>query len=259
MVQTVTNWVTYRRGCGVRRPGLYATTDPAGVTIKIQDKELNVPFTALQQCPPPIVEDPSAIGLTPRGVLIKEATWLGRPECWDMLAIIGKEGYPYPADWIMEARNLGVSWRIPTTAPISLLDENSYQIMIHPRGWIDNYDELYKNRIRLEDCPLGHNHHDDDTEPKYSFCAGLYYECVGEGDGNGYRRYQRSFPPDSDPPTFSYRAATLPDGFVPQYKHAIVAIFPFEWEVVADPLDNTHEQAEKLLKDLGKPYTLVSE
>ena len=242
--------VTYNfvRGCGVRAGG-----DLYTVTHVSKWLETSVPFDQFLPCPP-IPINPTEIGLSAQGVLIREGAPYGRPGKWDMWDMIGRSGYPYFADWATEAISIGTSRKIPLTAPISLLNEDSLHILVYPTGYVENFKELYEQRESVRTCPADIEEHDNNEGDKY--CTALDWEIVGE-QTQPFRNITRSFPPGIDPPMFTYEAATMPSGFKPVFLAAVKAVLPIEWEIINDQIEGTHEKACRLMEELGKPYSLV--
>lgn len=146
-----------RRGCGVRQPGgayLAVPLGPGGSPIEhfLLD--------------PPILIDANALGLSAVGVTLVERD----DGATHVLDIVGREHYPTVAEFIDEARRLGVSRRIAKNSDFSRLTPRSRLILIHPHGDVANACEFPTSRR----CPCEVEEH---VEPEFSdMCARLYWD-----------------------------------------------------------------------------------
>src|SRR5262245_36141654 len=116
------------RGCGKRKAGgayLTVDTSPNGSPIEH--------FLVDEPQPINIAE----LGITPRGVHLIERDGVCHAFDW-----VGQDSYPNVADFIEEARRLGVSRRCELP-DYSKLTAESRLILIHARAWIEN-PEAYR-------------------------------------------------------------------------------------------------------------------
>ena len=114
----------------------------------------------------PVPVNPKQLGLSTQGVTLIE-----RQGIWHVVDIIGREHYPCAADFIEEARVLGVSRKIPRTTDFSKLGPRSTLILIHPEGYVKNTAglALHTNPTR---CPCGKDHTPEQP------CAGWHWHVA---------------------------------------------------------------------------------
>ena len=145
-----------RRGCGVRQPGgayLAVPLGPGGSPIEAFLLD------------PPIVMDPVALGLSAVGV-----TMIDRDGVTHVLDIVGREHYATVAEFIDEARRLGVSRRIARTSDFSRISRASRLIVVHAHADIANAPEFEAGSR----CPCEVDEH---LAPGFSdMCARLWWE-----------------------------------------------------------------------------------
>ena len=248
----------YNRGCGISRTAgnVYATSYVS------KWLEQGIPLDYFLICPPWVFEDIGQIGLSDQGVMVREATPYApeRKGLWDLWAVVGSHNYTVP-DYVTEGEAIGFSWKVPITTPLSLLTQDSVQIMVSRLAHINNFEELYDDRQDIRGCPRGIAHHDNNE--KLEMCTALLWEAVGEPSKPSHlsRKYQRSFPPDTNPPTFTYSCARPPDINL-EWKYAAFMWFPItQYEVINDPIESTHEEAIRRLEESGTniPYMLCTE
>lgn len=187
---------------------------------------------------PPVLV-PDGLELPDRGVTLHE-----RDGVWHIIDRVGLAYYPNVADFIEEARRLGVSRRLQSNLDFSKLTEESRLLLIHPRAWIDNWT-AYRPKRNLVGwtpgpyhCPGYPNPFEPHTHGKEidgfpGPCAGIWWEDVSGGEPlQGF----------ADPrivnriiPICQYQARRAPDNVVPQYREAFFASFPIHrLDVVAD-------------------------
>lgn len=145
-----------RRGCGIRQPGgayLAVPLGPGGSPIEhfLID--------------PPILIDPHSLGLSAVGV-----TMIDRDGATHVLDIVGREHYPTVAEFIEEARRLGVSRRIAKTADFSRITQASRLILLHAHAEIANAWDFESSRR----CPCEVAEHM--AEGFSGMCARLWWE-----------------------------------------------------------------------------------
>ena len=245
--------VVPQRGCGFRTAGsIYATA---------KTSLLGAPLEYFTFCPPWVVYDINEIGLAAQGVLIREGTPYGREGVWDLWALVGVSGYPYATDFWKEGSHFGFSWKVPKTSPIKLLTKESRMIFVHSRAYIDNFEELYKKRLALRDCPRDIGHHDENEGVE--MCFSLLFETVDvPAKTSKARKFHREFPVNVVPPVFRYEVGHPPKGFNPEYQAAAFVWSPIDaMEVPEDTVEDTHGAAIRLLKECGTdiPYYVTDE
>lgn len=238
-----------KRGCGTRvAGGIYAECPLSANGRPLEDFLMD----------PPVVIDPTQLGVTPVGVTLVE-----RKGVWHIVDWVGSEHYLNVADFLEEVRRFGMSRRLPRTLDFSKLGPGSRQMLVHSRAHIENHAAYYTDTVTNDRVKCPKNlplHHANPTtgQPPDQMCAGLWWEDVegGEGpwDANDSRSVQRAMP------SFTYNARKRPDGVEPVYKLAIFASFPIaNIAVIRDPKGGTHELAEHLASQAKLPLTLEDE
>lgn len=225
-----------RRACGYRiAGGIYAETKVTGIFFRSPTGSAE----SFNQCvfDPPIPVDLGRLGLRELGVKLVERKTPEGDSVWHVLDVVGATYYPYPADFIAEAKRFGVSRRISREIDFGKLSEQSRLILIHQKAWIENSGEYFAARASGEwDCPKGLANHLNPAAPP-AMCSGLWYEDLGdcrEGD----RRCTRKVA------TVQYAGKARPEGVTPVYRHAMFASFPISnIAVIKDADGGTHETA----------------
>ena len=137
------------RGCGKRKPG--------GVYICTKLSPHGVPMEEYIIDPPEFYE-----GERFRVPIIFEKNGRNHLLFW-----VGKEFYPYPSDFIEEARCFGASKRVPVEFPIQKLSAGSLMFFVHSLAIIKNHGVLpppplcpkkLKSHLSNEKCCLGHSY-----------------------------------------------------------------------------------------------------
>ncbi len=251
------------RGCGTRQRG--------GVYIEIPLSDRGVPFDHFLICPPQPI-DAEAMRLAPRGVTLVEREGVTHVIDW-----IGSAHYPNVADFIAEARHLGISRRIARSIDFGKLSCNSRLLLAHSRAHIVNADAIraaldHEAHDRAEDgfedtgriirasCPQRIPGHIADrrthvTDPATGIvgstgtyrgmCQALYWDDVEGGEAVldpsvPWRTIERTIGETT------YRARRRPDVFEPEYALAIFASFPIGRLAVIDDPDAPEGVAETL-------------
>jgi len=111
----------------------------------------------------PQAVNPAQLGLNAQGVSLIERTGV-----WHIVDLIGAMHYPHPADFIEEARAIGISRKIPRTADFNKLTAQSTLILIHPTGKVTNAAALAGHTQQFS-CPCSKPH--CAAEP----CAGYHW------------------------------------------------------------------------------------
>lgn len=248
----------YNRGCGFSRTAgnVYAASYVS------EWLEKGIPLDYFLICPPWVFEDIGQIGLSDQGVMVREASPYApeRKGLWDLWAVVGSGNYTVP-DYVTEGEAIGFSWKVPITTPLSLLTQDSVQIMVSRLAHVNNFEELSDDRLNIRGCPRGIAHHDKNEG--LEMCTALLWEAVGEPfDAGADRQYDRAFPPKVDPPTFRYPCAAPPANVNLEWEYAAFMWFPItRYEVINDPIESTHEEAVRLLEESGTniPYAVCTE
>lgn len=218
------------RGCGTRvKGGIYwecSFSEDGGAPLEdfLMDPPIRVPEN---------INIP-AIGMTP--VVQNGVTHL--------IDWIGAVHYPNVADFLEEVRYFGVSRRMPSNLPFDRLTKDSRLLLVHGKGWIDNFQEYDVEDSPFE-CPTGKHAPGDLVE----MCVGLWWHDLLNGQELG--PIYRSHFDDSQRvvevklPSLSYVGRRRPDGVTPEYSPAFIASFPCSRIVVVDG-----DKAEDKLKTI---------
>lgn len=146
------------RGCGKRRPGgLYICSELSPFGVPIENLIID----------PPLEHE----GKLARAPIIFEKNGINHLLFW-----VGEEHYPYPSDFIEEARRFGVSKRISISFPIEKLEEGSMMFFIHSKAIIDGYEAL----PQPEYCPKNNTQHLNNAE----HCLGHVYQLAPSTNGS---------------------------------------------------------------------------
>lgn len=254
------------RGCGDRLAG--------GAYLCSGQSEGGVPVEQMLIDPPQRIE-PREFGLTPRGTVLVEKHGVVHVLDW-----VGSDTYPNVADFIEEARRLGVSRRIAKNADFSRLTDDSRLILVHARAWIENAGEYQMARPEDEFwCPRDIETHMSNCYRE--MCAALWWEDVEEGvptrdpaAPNGvlcggmadipglhmHRRRTEGRAVVRQMPAFSYRAFARPEWLLPRYAPAAFASFPITAiEVVRDHAGGTHQETLRRATMARLPVRLEEE
>ena len=136
----------------------------------------------------PQTVNPAQLGLSAQGV-----SFIERQGIWHVVDLIGAVHYPHAADFIEEARAIGVSRKIPRTSDFGKLGPGSSLILIHPTGRVTNADALAPFAPGFG-CPCGKGHPADQP------CAGYHWwTAPGDLPGGKVRTLKRT----------AYRVKTL--------------------------------------------------
>lgn len=262
------------RGCGVRIQGAIYST--CGMS------ENGQPVEAFLIDPPRPV--PAEMGLTPRGVLLKE-----RAGIWHIFDWVGEVHYPNVSDFVEEARRFGLSRRLPDNLDFSKITPESRHILVHPRAWVGNVADYLR-----WNCPKRLETHTPEFMNSPAFDHGPYYCCAGVWwrDAQGGEPFDKTCdeaflraeerrmaryasehelgrfvpvefetPDGFHPllvrrhmPSFDYFAHAQPDDVQPQYAPAFFMSFPIaRIEVIKG------EKARRSLEKAGKANVPVAE
>jgi len=96
--------------------------------------------------------NPEQLGLSSQGITLIE-----RAGVWHIVDIVGETHYPYAADFIEEARAIGISRKLPRTSEFSKLTADSTLILIHPKARLKDPQAAASHTIGFH-CPCGKGH-----------------------------------------------------------------------------------------------------
>lgn len=199
----------------------------------------------------------SEIGVTPirdvRGVV----------HLWDH---VGRKHYPNVADFVEEARQHGISRRLPSTLPFNLLTSGSRLVLMHSRAIIRNGQdyadcepagrppERCPNLIGLEHCGRMRDVHQK-AQPGHA-CSRFWWQDVIAGNA----------PPTGEPiirtiGDTTYRALSRSSGVRTDYHTGIFGIFPLTGIVVVRDRegDSDTRALQKVEAVRGVPFGIVDE
>ena len=209
------------RGCGMRsRGGVYCCCGlgPEGRPIEYY-----------LFCPPYVYTE--GFHRAPRLVDVGEGTNNG------IVIWIGEQFYPYPSDFIEEARDQGVSRRIPGNWPLDKLTLPAWMVMVHAKSRLVNALSLGLGVTPY--CPK--DKHDKETGIITSECLGRSWELAPPtvyvapndlGLLHGHKRKIAStqytvFPPGDGLRPQPIELVKGKETIVrPAYEHGIFAMFP---------------------------------
>lgn len=238
--------LTNDRGCGQRKKG--------GVYLTVSESPDGLPLSHFL-IDPPIRVNLQELNIGPRGIHLVQ-----KGSVWHVFDVVGRQHYPNVADFIEEANLLGISRRAELP-DYHKLTAQSRLVLIHERGFIGNWAELYAGLSEVERgefrCPSPFTGIQELHRQHSEMCAGLYWhdvEQMRDEQGTGCRiSGVRDLPCGAE-----YRGWRADCNFFPEYQHAIFAIFPIGGiEVVADPDDKTHEAKLRRAQQAGLPVELV--
>ena len=238
--------ITNERGCGQRKKG--------GVYLTVPESPFGSPLENFL-IDPPILVSLAELGIGARGVHLIE-----RNNVTHVFDVVGRKHYPNVADFIEEARLLGISRRaeLPDYARLTA---QSRLVLIHERAHIGNWTELYAAMSEPEraefNCPSHIPAIYEQHQQHKAMCAGLWWhdvEQMRDEEGTGCRLSGvRDLPCGA-----TYRGWRADCNFFPEYHYAIFASFPIgAIEVVADPDDRQHERKMDLASRSTLPVNLV--
>jgi len=247
------------RGCGVRKVGgIYLTVPLAKEGATIESLLID----------PPSVIDPDRIGLSAIGVQTIE-----RGNVSHILDWVGSENYPNVADFVEEARRMGISRRISKTFDFHKLTPQSRLMLVHQRAYVKHayaYYEAYQdeqNPAILWKCPKLIPHHRHMSPPGQATgdtecCAGVWWHDIEGGEAVldpvfPYRSVERTVG------STTYYGLRRPDLFDRKPTEYLPAIFMSvgvpKIEVIRDPNGDAHQEAVELASKAFIDVELVDE
>lgn len=239
------------RGCGSRKVGGIYLTVPLA-------KEGGATIESLLVDPPSVI-DPNRVGLSAIGVQTIERGGVSHVLDW-----VGSENYPNVADFVEEARRMGISRRISKTFDFYKLTPKSRLFLVHQRAYVQNskaYYEAYQDERGepvVWKCPKFIPHHQHPASQTELFgkvldyvecCAGVWWHDIDGGEAVldpafPYRSVERTVG------STTYFGLRRPDCFDKEGPEYLPAVFMSvgipKIEVIRDPKDGTHQEAVDL-------------
>lgn len=186
---------------------------------------------------PPIPVDPVQLGLHAQGVtIITDAQ--GTKHIVDL---VGASHYPYPCDFIEEARVMGVSRKVPRTVDLTGITSASMLILVHARASTRNAAAVSAASRML--CPNARHQPGDD-------CAGLHWVVPEANDGPGHRRLKCG--------TYEL-TPRLPGAPAPELQHAFFMAVPITAiTIIANHDGSVDEAARRAASRAGVPVSVAN-
>jgi hypothetical protein len=216
-------------------------------------------------CPPwiPWEKSPAEIGLAAQGMLVMERWENGQASgIWDIWDWVGEKNYPYFPIFFEEARWQGTSRKIPPSAPIKLLTQQSRHLFVHPKAILDleSMFTIVQTHLGLKSCPMAIEYHDRPQLETgiYDWCTTYLWETVGQVGTEKEDRNTLCALANQ----LSFKAAKMPYGIKPIWSPAVLAWAPIDrLEVIEDDIDGKHNDVLRLLDQGGCniPYILETE
>lgn len=136
---------------------------------------------------------------------------------------VGEQYYEYPADFIEEARQMGISRKI-NEHQVKRLTRASKLYLLHPKGHVNNHQEVGRDSLVI--CPNGQHHPGDP-------CAGLHLVIPEKGAVKGHRPLVNG----------TYEVTPRRNGSVQaQYTHGVFMIVPITNLTLIARHDGTYHQ-----------------
>jgi hypothetical protein len=210
------------------------------------------------------------------GYVCPKCNGLGVESVAHVFDIVGQDNYPNVADFLEEARRLGVSRRLELEGgEYARLTPRSRLILLHKRAVIENPEPLYGAmgdlelaRMRRADCPKKLAAHRLDKLPDIDppvwatphvapGCAALYWHLLEGGKivpetAEAEERIRRGSKEvvagrfvERRLESGTYRGYCPPEGVEPVYGLGIFAVFPLVKIVVIDPEGEHKEEVDK--------------
>jgi hypothetical protein len=172
-----------------------------------------------------------------------------------VLDVVGREHYPNVADFVEEARRLGVSRHISKVVDFSLLGPGSMLYLLHARACLINHGAYLSAMARLwlrqpteaflHSCPKRREDHatvvnlaDRSFTTPTECCAGLWWHDVegGEWEPTGWLRVDRKVGDTR------YQAWSTPPAVKPERAMGIFMAIPIARVAVIRANDDSHER-----------------
>lgn len=237
------------RGCGERKPG--------GLYACCASSPLGQPIEHFLHCPP-IAHD-EKFHRTPKV-----------SEEGDLLIWVGKEFYPWPSDFIEEAREQGVSRRIPNNYSLENLAPGARMRLVHANAIFgglapevyeapDEYVRLRPFPTPVPFCPKDRREHWQTGEEDFAPCLGRSYQVAPPAKVRG----AVMTPAEESWRTIGsthYRVfpATIPEEWEPRFYPGLFATFPLtHFEYVNSPDPARNEQMKEKMRTSRVPIAVV--
>lgn len=150
-----------KRGCGERQKGA------AYLAIPLVPGGSPIEHFLID---PPIVIDPEELGISPIGISLLPHPAADGGEVTHVYDIVGREHYPTVAEFVEEARRMGISRRIAATSDFSKITADSRLLLLHAHADVANALEFPTDRA----CPCRTQGH---SAQSYSdMCVRLWEE-----------------------------------------------------------------------------------
>ena len=141
---------------------------------------------------------------------------------------VGEEHYPYPADFIEEARVMGISRKISPQTDLSLVTSRSLLILVHAKAVASQPGHLHHGS-----CPSTQHSHGQ-------ACAMQHWNIPGADDSSTQRHTTQG----------SY--TVYPQASSPQYQPGVFMVIPItNLTVITDPQGHTKLSASKAVLTSG--------
>lgn len=186
---------------------------------------------------PPIPVDPVQLGLSAQGVtIITDAQGTKH-----ILDLVGASHYPYPCDFIEEARVMGVSRKVPKNTDLTGITGASMLILVHSRASVVNAQAVSAASGLL--CPNARHQPGDD-------CAGLHW-VVPEPNSGPDRRALKCGSYELTP--------RRPGAPTPKLQHAFFMAVPITaMTIIANHDGSVDEAAKKAASRAGVPVSVAN-
>ncbi|MCM8786373.1 MAG: hypothetical protein NC899_09130 [Candidatus Omnitrophica bacterium] len=161
----------------------------------------------------------------------------------DLLIWVGSEYYPYPSDFIEEAKAFGVSKRIPVNFPVERITTISKMYFVHSKSIVENYRELPAPFY----CPKNYQHHLKQEE----CCIGYSYSLSSVSDGNTRKIGDTE-----------YTIYPFKENVKPQYRQGIFLALPvthFDFIVGKNPDRKLLEKVKSIAEKTEVPLNIEEE
>lgn len=133
-----------------------------------------------------LLDHPIPVNTTQLGLSTQGVTLIERQGTYHIVDIVGESHYKYVADFIEEARAIGISRKIQRTAEFSKLTARSTLILIHKGAYALNAAALGPHAPGFR-CPCGKAHMPTEA------CAGYHwYAAEANVSGSNKRRITRT-------------------------------------------------------------------
>lgn len=246
-----------QRGCGYLKKGM--------IYDQVDQSESGKPISYFIIDPPIAIEDPVAMGISAQGVslLPRFNPITGQPvldedgaQVFDIWDWVGTEYYPETSDFVEEVRYRGLSRLTPKSIDYSKLSPKSCHILLHGKAVLDEDSKKFIYRWSqtssvgapkcLKKIPVHDNPTDDFIDTINDTCSKMWYHTkLKSGDESRVLKI--------DLPCGVSYGMIGHSKFSPTYTLGAFMQFPVGmFTVVVDKVENKHEEALKVLENLGR-------